>query len=448
MASFNAQRNGYSPTESLPTSGTFTRPWAASQHRDHAAQGIRDTVYPQLSPVVSSGHVVICTLQGRVRSYQATHTAKTLEWTRQIPAPTGWTDAPIIGTPAADGTRVYVGDVFGRLTAINLSDGSIAWGPLQITDDLPIQGAMLLSDGLLMFGGADGKFRFVDPADGSEAYAPYDVGCPIIQGAAGDPGIAVVGAMDCKLYGFDTSDGGLAWSTSVFRGAAAMKDYYPVIIGSQVLVRPHMQLPDAGAGVLTPIRGIPISNYLTGDQDALLALYDATPTNYLPNLRRYNLASGAELPAPVHHYWWHLMNGSPPPLCLMPNGNVALGAPEIPGSAQDEAAWAELNLTTRKLVGPLYDPTQPTMGSGNPDENMTISACGNAVIFMHCEEGNASETWAYYPATTSAVRVANVFPTQEGWNNTQGGGASVAAISGGLIFHHCHPHTLTCLRRA
>lgn len=450
MASFNPQRNGYSPTESLPTVGTFSRAWLASQHRDFGvSDGFRDTVYPQLSPVVSNGHVVLCTLQGRVRSY-ATGTSKVLQWTRQIPAPTGWTDTPIIGTPAADADKVYVSDIYGRLTAINLADGSIAWGPTQITDYGPIQGAMLLSDGLLLFGGADGKFRFVDPADGGEAYAAYNVGYPIIQGAAGDPGVAVVGAMDCKLYAFDTSDGSLAWTSAIFRGAAAFKDYYPVIVGSQVLVRPFMQLPDVGGGIITPIRGIPIDDYVNGDQDALLELYDDedTQNNYLPNFRRYSLTSGTELPAPIHHYWWHTMNGSPPPPCLNAAGEIVLGAPRPPGLGMDEAVWARLDLSTRKLLGPMRDAAQPTIGGGNPDENMTVSACSNAVIVMHCEEANATETAAWYPATSTWVRISTTYPTQEGWNNTQGGGASVAAISGGFIYHHAHPHTLTCFRRS
>lgn len=453
MASFNSQRTGYSPTESLPTTGNFMRSWFASQHRDFAAVPYRDGVYPQISPVVSNGHVVICTTQGRIRSYTATHTSKILEWTCPIPAPTGWTATPVVASPVADTSKVYVADVFGRLTAINLSDGSIAWGPLQITDYGPIQGALLLFEGMIMFGGADGKFRFINPSDGSQVFqhVTANIGQAILQGAAGDSGTVVVGAADGKVYAFNTSDGSLKWASAAIRGVFAFKDYYPVIINGIIYTRPLMQLPDVGAGIIAPTRGLPIANYLTGNQDDLLAYYDNNhQTEYLPNLIRLNLSDGSDAKAPVHHYWWHTMNGAAPPVCLNAQGNIVFGGPEIAGSVQEEAVWLEANPITRKIIRSIYDTTQPLLGSGNPDENMTVVAVSNAMVFMHLEEGNATETWAAYTNTGNivAVRVANVFPTLEGWYNTQGGGASVAAISNGLIYHNCHPNTLTCLRRS
>lgn len=452
QASYDAARTGYSPTELFPTTGTVQRAWLATEHRDFESIGVRGSLYPQLGPIVSSGHVILCTLQGRVRSYEATYTSKNLQWTRQIPPPSFFSEAPIIGTPAADATKVYVADLFGRVTAINLADGSIAWGPTQITDGLwaNVTGAMLLADGLLMFGATDKKFRFVDPSDGSQPFGPVTLPAEIKQGAAAKDGLVVIGAMDCKLRAFNTNDGTLEWTSTTFDRAAAFKDYYPVIIGNRVIARPLSQNVDNPTGGLT--RGITVADFLVNDQQVALDAYAGNTAGYVLNMRTYDLLTGDDQPPPIQYFFWHTMNGAAAPPPLTADGQLVVGVTTPPSNGiTQEASWAFLDLATRKLTTSLEDVTQPAEGGGNQDENLAVIACGNAIFAMHCEEGNANKTSAFFknanPSLSRWVRLSTIFPVLEGFNNTQGGGASVPVISNGLIYHTGMPHFMSCFRR-
>lgn len=442
VAAGNAQRTAFQATETLGTSWSVA--WRAQHQIDFSPI---ETIHPAVGAIVSAGHVIVCSLMGRVRSY-ATGLTKTLQWTATV-------GAPIVSTPCADGTNVYVADIYGRLTAYPLSaSGTNAptWGPVQVTDGRPLQGHLLLADGKLMIGGADGTFYARDPANGGPVWS-YPVGAPVIQGAAWSnatgTGTVVFGAMNGRTYGINSASGASAWPspTTAFPWAAGFKDYWPVIVGTKVVTRPWMQLPDTGFGFNTPLRGVAVSDFLTGNQAATLASYDASPSSYMATLRVYDLATGAEQPAPIHYYWAITMHGANPPVIVDRDGYLVIPATKPASWAgSGTSCWARLDLSTRRIVDGLLDATNVGRGMGNRDENMLASACSSGVVVLHVQEGNAqfngffaqpSKSW--YPANGGAG-------TTRLFVNNQGAGANSPAISGGQVYHVAHPHTLVALR--
>lgn len=439
MAGANPQRTSFQATETLLT--TWSRSWQVQQHKAYVSSGFRDTCHHQCGAIVSNGHVLIANLMGRVRSY-ATGTTQTLQWTATA-------GAPIMSTPCADGTNVYVADIYGRLSAFNLSTGAAAAGwtnPVQVTDGRPIQGHLLLADGKLIIGGADGVLYGRSLANGAHVWS-YTVGSPILQGAAWSnatgTGTVVVGAMNGRTYGINSASGGFIWQTGVFPWAAAFKDYWPVIVGSKVVTRPWMQIPETGFGFTSPVRGLESSDILDATQTSLLSAYDANPSAYMPSLRVYDLATGNEQPAPIHWFWRITMNGANPPPCVDRDGYIIIPC----AHPTNGSGWARLNLGTRKVVDRLIDAANPSRGGGNRDENMCVAACSNGIVALHQEEANSQYSGFYaqpsnswYPANGTGSTFDELFL------NTQGGNTAPGAISGGMVYHLRHPHTLTALR--
>ncbi len=430
MAGANPQRTAYQSSETLtpPFSVAWTHAFAVVT----GSQTIVEKLHPSVSAIVSNGHVLVPTLMGYLHSF-VTGTSKTREWSATV-------GAPVVSTPVADGTNVYVADIYGRLSAFKLSDGTAASGwtnPIQVTDYGPIQGSLLLAEGMLMFGDAAGTFHFIDPADGSDALSPYDAGTPILQGAAGDgAGKVVVGCMDGTVLCLDTSDGSLEWRTSALAGAAGFPHYWPVIVGSKVITRPmsryyYQATTDIEIAVDDP----------TDDSQmtAALADYDANVADYKKSLYVLDLTDGSD-DASNQVIHWHArmtMNGSPPPVALDKDGYIV-----TPVGDDWMGGWGRISLTTRKIVDILREAGDPTYAWGNPDENICVSTCSNGIEVMHIQELNAqpSAFWKHsdstWHPTFNGVGQTTLF------TNTQGGGANPAAISGGMIYHAAHPHTL------
>jgi hypothetical protein len=387
---------------------------------------------------------------GKLRSFAAGQVGPTLEWTANV-------GAPILGSVAADGVRAYVADVYGRLSAFTLSSGQLAWGPVQVTDGRPIQSSPLLADGKILIGGADGTFYAHDPSTGAAIWS-RSVAAPILQTAAWSnvtgTGIVVFGAMDMRLYGLNSATGAVLWQTPQLIGSA-FKDYWPVIDEARrmVIVRPWAKLPywESGSpqGLNVPIRGLEVANYLDdASQTAMLSAYDQYPTAFAKTLYVVNLSTGVELPPPIHWQVAITMHGASPPPCIDRDGYLVIPAMR-PSTLSNSwmAGWARVNLTTRKVVDGLLDGTTEK-GFGNRDENMCVSACSNGVVAMHVQEANAQYTGFYRQTDKTWSRISGGAGTTQHFVNTQGGGANPAAISGGLVYHLAHPHTLVCLKAA
>jgi hypothetical protein len=439
----NPQHTAFMPAETLGTT------WSVAWRYQIGVQ-TREKLYGPAQAIVSAGHVLVPSLMGKLRSFAAGQVGPTLEWTANV-------GAPIMGSVAADGVRAYVADVYGRLSAFTLSSGQLAWGPVQVTDGRPIQSSPLLADGKILIGGADGTFYARDPATGAEIWS-RSVAAPILQTAAWSnvtgTGIVVFGAMDMRLYGLNSATGAVLWQTPQLIGSA-FKDYWPVIDEARrmVIVRPWAKLPywESGSpqGLNVPIRGLEVANYLDdASQTAMLSAYDQYPTAFAKTLYVVNLSTGVELPPPIHWQVAITMHGASPPPCIDRDGYLVIPAMR-PSTLSNSwmAGWARVNLTTRKVVDGLLDGTSEK-GFGNRDENMCVSACSNGVVAMHVQEANAQYTGFYRQTDKTWSRISGGAGTTQLFVNTQGGGANPAAISGGLVYHLAHPHTLVCLKAA
>ncbi|MGE3272904.1 MAG: PQQ-binding-like beta-propeller repeat protein [Chloroflexota bacterium] len=439
----NPQHTAFMPAETLGTS------WSVAWRYQLGVQA-REKLYGQAQAIVSAGHVLVPSLMGKLRSFAAGQVGPVLEWTADV-------GAPIMGSAAADGVRAYVADIYGRLTAYTLSNGQRAWGPVQVTPGLPIQTSPLLADGKLLIGGTDGTFYARDPATGAAIWS-RSVGAPILQTAAWSnvtgTGIVVFGAMDMRLYGLDSATGNVLWQTPQLTGSA-FKDYWPVIDEARrmVIVRPWAKLPywESGSpqGLNLPLRGLEVANYLDdASQSAMLAAYDAYPTAFAKTLYVVNLSTGAELPPPIHWQVAITMHGASPPPCIDRDGYLVIPAMR-PSTMSNSwmAGWARVNLSTRKVVDGLIDGATER-GFGNRDENMCVSACSNGIVAMHIQQANAQYTGFYRQTDKTWTRITGGAGTSQLFVNTQGSGANPAAISGGLVYHLAHPHTLVCLKAA
>ena len=83
-------------------------------------------------------------------------------------------------------------------------------------------------------------------------------------------------------------------------------------------------------------------------------------------------------------------------------------------------------------------------GYGNNDENMIASAAKDVIFVMHCEEGNAQFTGCYEISKKKWTPIRSG-PWLNFTSNTQGGGASQAAIAEGAMFH-VSLHGLRCFQ--
>lgn len=456
QAAGNAQRTALQATEVVGP--TISLAWRAQQHVLYAASGIRDRVHGQTGIIVSAGNVILPNLSGRIRSYATGAVGPTLRWTATVAG-----NVPIVSTGCSDGTNYYVADCYGRLSAFKLSDGTQATGwtnPVQVTTDRePIQGALLLAAGMLMVGGGDGKFHFRSPTNGAAVVAPVDVGAPIVQGAAwsnasGTP-LAVVGCMDGLVRAFNTTTGALAWTSPALAGVASFKDYWPVIAGTTIVIRPQSQYPETSTLTSTspPLRSIEPSDW-TSDaiMTTALANYDANRSNYVLSMHVLNLSNGA-IPAapagpPVHWHFAINMHGSAAPVVVDKDGYLVYPAHAPAGFNTDGQigyGWVKSSLTTRKVVAGLVDPVlhRPF---GAPDERMCASACSNGVFMAHIQGGNAQDT-GFYNEIASTWKYAEFGAGSTLlYANMQGSGSNPPVISDGMVYHHEHPHTIVAIR--
>jgi hypothetical protein len=76
-------------------------------------------------------------------------------------------------------------------------------------------------------------------------------------------------------------------------------------------------------------------------------------------------------------------------------------------------------------------------GGGNTDENMIVSAAGDLIFSFHCQESNANFTGVWDMKTRRWQVLAGPGDKSGGafFNNTQGGGASAAIVSDGMLLH-------------
>lgn len=460
MAGLSPARTAYQGSVTLGTS------WSVAWRRQFQIS-YRETVYPAVQPIISAGHVLVPTLQGKLRCFAEGVAGGTLQWTVDV-------GAPVLATPCADGTNVYLADLWGRLSAFKLSDGTAATGwtnPVQVTTyGLPIRAPLLLADSKLMFGGEDGTLYARSLSNGAAIWS-YSLGSPILQGAAwssaSGTNTVVVGAMDGRVLALNSGTGALIAVVGPKAGAG-FRDFYPVIVGTQVWLGPLMAQPYWEPGrpsaYQTPNRGIVADIHLSGEQDSVLAAYDASPAGYVKAVYVLSLANLSETAnQQVIHFPQHLIHGGAHPApCLESSGYLvaplAQPSDRLPSwgtgshGLAGNGGWGRVNLTTRKYVDDLYDTTgglsDTDRGYNNRDENVAPSACANGIVVAHHREGGPAITGFWNQATSRWVQFSQGPGTNELDINHMAPCAQPAAIVGGTsnMVYHISRHTLVAWR--
>lgn len=399
----DAGRSGYYPGA---LGSNFTPTWR------HSFQP--EKVFPQVQAIVSGGKVFVGTEMGNLYALNATTGAEAWKFSA---------GAPILNSVAVDGGRVFFGAMDGAVYALDANSGNRLW-KAQLSQFRGFSTAPVIADGKVMLGGRNGIFYALNTGDGSVLWS-YDTGAPILQTAAWNGGKAYFGAMNMHVYAINTANGSLAWKSPRIQGMA-FKDYWPVVSGGLVYVRP------VNYGYL----GFDSSGYTqvlnVSAQNQLLAQYDANPSDYTVSMFRLYESNGQLAPM-VIHYNFQTMNGATAPPCVNRDGSNLVVPTWLP-NRNYFSGWGLLNPSSRILVDAFTDPDN-SKGGGNNDENMTVTCAQNMVIAMHIEEENANYTGFFNLDSRRWTRIAAGAKNRQMANNTQGGGANPASVANGWVYH-------------
>jgi hypothetical protein len=211
---YDAQRSGHNPG-AFASAPTFSLLWLRNLNVPMAGR---------IQPVIASGYLIVGDLNGKVTALNPTNGNVT--WTRQL-------GGAILYTAAIDQGRVFVGAHDGYLYALNLADGTVLW---QARVPRGIGGAPLVWDGKVYVGGKNGYFYAFAAAGGgllwqfdTAATNPASVRAPILSSAAVHGGKRRVffAAENLKAYALNADTGALVWAFQMYGESAY--DSWPVL---------------------------------------------------------------------------------------------------------------------------------------------------------------------------------------------------------------------------
>jgi len=129
------------------------------------------------------------------------------------------------------------------------------------------------------------------------------------------------------------------------------------------------------------------------------------------------------------------MNGATIPPCVDADGKLI-----VPVTLHDwHGGWGRLDLEKRRVVEVLAEASLlkdgRKRGTGNSDENLTVSAAGRMILTFHTQEMNAHFTGAWHLDRRDWTPVPPRHAETLYSSNTQGGGGNPPVVSDGMIFH-------------
>jgi len=346
-----------------------------------------ERLYPAVQPAIAGGRVFIGTERGNLYALNADD-GKRL-W--KFPAGADEDVGPILHAAGVEKGRVFFASMDGCVYALEAETGRPAW-KFDAEMRTGFSTAALLAEGKVFVPNRGGTVFALSQADGSVAWKA-DLGCPLLQSPAYNDGRVFVAGMDMRLRALDARSGKELWTTGPLTGLA-FKDYWPVVYKGLVIVRP---MGPWGASAFDEKTGQPVELAIPGGIT---------------------------------------MNGAVAPPCVDGGGKLV---------TSKDGGWARVDVETKAIEyisEKKRRPGQRLGGAGNRDENMTPSAAGNIIFVMHCQEGNAQFTGCYDIASKAWTHIPGG-PWRNLVSNTQGGGASQAAIANGALFH-VSLHGLRC----
>lgn len=156
----------------------------------------------------------------------------------------------IYGTPTADGELVYFAGYNGKVYAFVLQNGALRWVYPREGNLAPIVGGLVISQGKIYFGCADGNVYALDAATGDKLWS-FETEDKIWVTPAIDGDTLFVSSFDKKLYALNTNDGSKKWDFKTEIGTTSMTT--PLIYQNTVYIGSfdrHFYAIDAGTGSL------------------------------------------------------------------------------------------------------------------------------------------------------------------------------------------------------
>lgn len=228
--------------------------------------------------VVADGTAFLGSMEGKIIAMDArdgTFRGEPVLLEAQLPsgglfgcAPGGGTSAvAVYGSPAVEDDLVYVGGYDGKVYAHVFEGNRLRQQPRWVFPPQgsvggPIVGGVIVANGIVYFGSANGLVYAVDAADGFELWS-YPVGAKMWATPAITGDTVLIGAFDKRLYALDASDGSQKWvfetdgtltsTPAIADGAAYFGSFdrtlYAVDIATGELL---WQFPSPGAGDRRP----------------------------------------------------------------------------------------------------------------------------------------------------------------------------------------------------
>lgn len=137
----------------------------------------------------------------------------------------GWT---IASSAAVIGETVVFGDASGKVRALRVADGSIAWE--FVTDD-PIYSTPAVAGGRVVFGSTNGGIYALDAVKGSLVWK-VQTGGPVVASPSVSGGVVYIGSSDRVFRAIDLVSGRSLWSYDGIEGFVETK---PLIAGNVVV---------------------------------------------------------------------------------------------------------------------------------------------------------------------------------------------------------------------
>lgn len=360
-----------------------------------------DRLATMAQPVVVDGLIYFGTLSKTFYALRLNTTNNQLE--------TKWVftaDGPIVGTAAfipdtpdqaqTSGKIVFAtltGTVYALQVDANTTTPSVAW-TFSSKSRVGFSSAILVVNDTIYLPDREGRYYALDKNGNSlwETQLTDPTGYPVsvnMSSAYGN-GTIYVGGMDMRVYALDIATGTIVWRSPQLEGTA-FRDYWPVVVGNYVVIRPYPSTREKLTEQLTI--GQPPSQTI---QDTMVSKFSGAQKR-LQTLFILNQADGAEaFVAP--HWTGNTHNGPVIPVGVDKNNNLIIPVSYFkPDGNWGGTGWGKLDLQQQYITELLissqtYQSGGRYAGTGNEDETLHVSTTDNLIFTVHVMEGNAHYT--------------------------------------------------------
>jgi outer membrane protein assembly factor BamB len=161
--------------------------------------------------IVAGDDVLVGALAGKLIALDKTDGSP--QWIDvEAGTPGSETELAIYGTPATAGELTYVAGYNGKVYAFVTDHGNLRWVYPREGNLAAIVGDIVVADGRLLFGDAEGSFYALDAATGDKLWS-VQFGDKIWASPTVSGDTVYIGCFDKNLYALNTANGDIRWQT-------------------------------------------------------------------------------------------------------------------------------------------------------------------------------------------------------------------------------------------